>query len=157
MRERFAFLFTVLSLSVCVCAQEGTVEHGWTDKTNTEMYASYMLQHAYYEQGYWESKVEIRQAGTKRIFVVQPGRIYHVERFDASHLGDLPEEAMADAPKAGGVYSPDRVNEWIETIEKRYGRRVNWGSQFDRAHAQVMIEVKLGEAGPIPSPNDPSP
>ena len=66
MRERFAFLLTVLSLSVCACAQEGTVEHGWTDKTNTEMYAAYMLQHAYYEQGYWESKVEIRQAGTKR-------------------------------------------------------------------------------------------
>ena len=66
MRERFAFLFIVLSLSVCVCAQEGTVEHGWTDENNTEMYAAYMLQHAYYEQGYWESKVEIRQAGTKR-------------------------------------------------------------------------------------------
>jgi len=154
---RIAFLLIVLSVGVYVCAQEGIVEHGWTEKNNTEMYASYMLRHAYYEQGYWESKIEIRQAGTKRIFVVQPGRIYHVEGFDVSHLADLPEESIADAPKVGDVYSPDRVNEWIATIEKRYGRRVNWGSQFDRAHAQVMIEVKLGEGGPISSPNDPRP
>jgi hypothetical protein len=155
MRERIAFLLIVLSLCVYVCAQEGTVEHGWTDKNNTEMYAAYMLQNAYYEQGYWESKVEIRQAGTKRVFVVQPGRIYHVERFDVSGLSDLPEEAMTDSPKAGDVYSPVRVNEWIATIEKRYGRRANWGSHFDRAHAQVMIEVKLSDGGPNPSPNDP--
>jgi len=157
MRERIVLLFTVLSLSVYACAQEGTVEHGWTGKNNAEMYAAYMLQVAYNEQGYWGAKVEIRQAGTQRVFVVQPGRIYHVERFDVSVLSDLPEEAMTDSPKAGDVYSPDRVNEWIATIEKSYGRRVNWGSQFDHAHAQVMIEVKLRDGGPIPSPNDPRP
>jgi hypothetical protein len=157
MRERIVFLIIVLSLTVYVCAQEGIAEHGWTDKNNTEMYASYMLQHAYYEQGYWESKVEIRRAGTKRIFVVQPGRIYHVERFDVSRLGELPAEAMTDAPKAGDVYSPAQVTEWSATIEKRYGRRVNWGSQVDRAHAQVMIEVKLEKGGPNPTPNDPRP
>lgn len=116
-----------------------------------------MLQVAYNEQGYWGAKVEIRQAGTKRVFVVQPGRIYHVERFDVSVLSDLPDEAMTDSPKAGDVYSPDRVNEWIATIEKRYGRRVGWGAQLDHAHAQVTIEVKLGEGGPISSPNDPRP
>ena len=113
MRGRIAFLLIVLFLSVYACAQEGTVEHGWTDKNNTEMYAAYMLQGAYYEQGYLGAKVEIRQAGTKRVFVVQPGRIYHVGRFDLSGLGDLPEEAMTDSPKAGDVYSPDRVNEWL--------------------------------------------
>ena len=149
MRGRIAFLLIVLFLSVYACAQEGTVEHGWTDKNNTEMYAAYMLQGAYYEQGYLGAKVEIRQAGTKRVFVVQPGRIYHVGRFDLSGLGDLPEEAMTDSPKAGDVYSPARVNEWIANIEKRYGRQVNWGSQLDRAHAQVMIEVKLRDGGPI--------
>lgn len=145
----------MLSLGVSVCAQEGTVEHGWTDKNNTEMYAAYLLQHVYYELGYWESRVEIRQAGSKRIFVVQPGRIYRVERFDVFGLSDLPEEAMTDSPKAGDAYSPARVNEWIATIEKKYGRQVSWGSQFDRAHAQVMIEVKLREGGSNPSPNDP--
>jgi len=103
-----ANLLIVLSLSVYACAQEGTVEHRWTDKNNTEMYAAYMLQGAYSEQGYCETKVEIRQAGTKRIFVLQPGRIYHVGCFDVSGLGDLPEEAMTDSPKAGDVYSPDR-------------------------------------------------
>src|ERR1035441_10140785 len=111
MRERIAFLLIVLSLSVYACAQEGTVEHGWTDKNNAEMYAAYMLQNAYNEQGYWGARVEIRQAGTKRVFVVQQGRIYHVERFDVSGLSDLPEEAMTDSPKTGDVYSPDQVEE----------------------------------------------
>jgi hypothetical protein len=37
MRERIEFLLIVLSLSLYACAQEGTVEHGWTDKNNTEM------------------------------------------------------------------------------------------------------------------------
>jgi hypothetical protein len=157
MRERIAFLLIVLSLSVYACAQEGTVEHGWTDKNNAEMYAAYMLQNAYNEQGYWGARVEIRQAGTKRVFVVQPGRIYHVERFDVSELSDLPEEAMTDSPKTGDVYSPDRVNEWIATVEKRYARRANWGVQLDHAHAQVKIEVKLSEGGPKPLPNDPRP
>ena len=116
-----------------------------------------MLQVAYYEQGYWESKVEVRQAGTKRIFAVQPGRIYRVERFDVSGLRYLPEGAMTDSPKIGDVYSPARINEWIATIEQRYGLRVNWDSQFDRAHAQVMIEVNLRDDGPNSSPNDPRP
>jgi hypothetical protein len=138
-------------------AQEGTVEHGWTDKNNTEMYAAYMLRNAYYGQGYWGAKVEIRQAGTERVFVVEPGRIYHVARFNVSGLGDLPDGAMTDSPKAGDVYSPDRVGEWIATIRKRYSRRATWGVHLDHAHAQAMIEVKLSEGGPILSPNDPRP
>ena len=56
MRERLAFLLIVLSLRVYMCAQEGTVEHGSTDKNTAEVYAAYMLQHAYYEQGYWETQ-----------------------------------------------------------------------------------------------------
>jgi hypothetical protein len=124
-----------------LCAQEGTVEHGWTDKNNTEMYAAYMLRGAYYEQGYLGAKVEIRQAGTKRVFVVQPGRIYHVERFDVSGLSDLPEEAMTDSPKAGDVYSPDRINEWIATLKRQYDRELSWGVRCDHATADCRIEV----------------
>jgi hypothetical protein len=40
MSERIAFLLFVLPLSVYSCAQEVTVEHSWTDKNNTEMYAA---------------------------------------------------------------------------------------------------------------------
>jgi hypothetical protein len=155
MSERITFLLFALSLSVYSRAQEVTVEDGWTDKNNTEMYAAYMLQNAYCEQGYWEAKVEIRQVGTKRVFVVEPGRIYHVRRFDVSGLSELPAEAMTDSPKAGDAYSPTLVNEWIDSIEQRDARRANWGVQFDQAHAQVNIEVKLREGGPKPSPNDP--
>jgi len=141
MRERIAFLLIVLSLSVYARAQEGTVEHGWTDKNNTEMYAAYMLRGAYYEQGYLGAKVEVRQAGTKRVFVVQPGRIYHVERFDVSRLGDLPEEAMTDSPKGGDVYSAARVNEWIAALKSQYNRTLYWGVRCDHATADCRIEV----------------
>jgi hypothetical protein len=67
---------------------------------------------------------------------------------------------MTDSPKAGDVYSSDRVNEWIATIRKTYSRRATWGVRLDRAHAQAMIEVKPSkpsEGGPTPSPNDPRP
>ena len=40
MSERVMLLLIVLSLGMSVGAQEGTVEHGWTDKNNTEMYAA---------------------------------------------------------------------------------------------------------------------
>jgi hypothetical protein len=141
MRGRIAFLLIVLSLSVYMCAQEGTVEHGLTDKNTTEMYAAYMLQIAYNEQGYWEAKVEIRQAGTKRVFVVQPGRIYHVERFDVFGLSDLPKDALTDSPKAGDVYSPDRINEWIATLKSQYNRVLSWGVRCDHSTADCRIEA----------------
>jgi hypothetical protein len=154
MSNRIAFPLFVLFLSVYSCAQGGAVERGWTDKNNTEMYAACMLQHSYNEEGYWGARVEIRQSGTNRIFVVEPGRIFHVERFDVSGLSGLPEEAMTDSPKAGDVYSPDRINEWIATIEKRENRRANWGAQLDQVHAQVKIKVKFMEDGLKPSPKD---
>jgi hypothetical protein len=150
MPGRIAFLLIVLSLSVCACAQEGNVEHGWTDKNNTEMYAAYMLQVAYNEQGYWGAKVEVRQAGTKRVFVVQPGRIYHVDRFHVSGLSDLPEEAMTDSPKAGDVYSPDRVNEWIAILKSQYNRALSWGVRCDHATADCTVEVGPDTHAPQP-------
>ena len=64
---------------------------------------------------------------------------------------------MRDSPKAGDVYSPSRVNEWIANIEKRDARRANWGAEFDPVHAQVKIEVNFMEDGLKPSPNGPRP
>ena len=142
MTRRIALLLFVLSVSMCSYAQQGRpLEPGWTDKNNTERYAAYMLQVAYNEQGYWGAKVEVRQAGTKRVFVVQPGRIYHVECFDVSGLSDLPGEAMTNSPKAGDVYSPDRINEWISTLKSQYNRVVYWGVRCDHATADCRIEV----------------
>jgi hypothetical protein len=57
MRERIAFLPIVLSLTVYMWAQEDAVEHRWTDKNNAEMHAAYMLQNAYYDQGYWKRRL----------------------------------------------------------------------------------------------------
>jgi hypothetical protein len=59
MTERIAFSLFVLSLSVYLCAQEGTVERHWTDKNNTEMYAAYMVQNAYNEQGIGAQRLKL--------------------------------------------------------------------------------------------------
>jgi hypothetical protein len=53
----------------------------------------------------------IRQSGNKRVFVVQPGRIYRIERSDVSGVRDLSEEAMTDSPKLAR-----RIHDWIATI-----------------------------------------
>ena len=41
-------------------------------------------------------------------------------------------------------------SDWVVRIEKSKVVR-------NQCNAQVVIEVKLGESGPIPSPNDPPP
>lgn len=156
MNGRIAFLLFALSLSACLHAQQGRpLERGWTDKNNSERYAAYMLQMAYNEQGYWGVKVDIRQVGTRRIFAVEPGLLYHVEQVDVSGLSDLPmEEVMAGCPKPGEVYSPVRMNDWIASTEKKYGRAVKAQRyQIDSAHAGATLEVtfqKQSPAAPIP-------
>jgi outer membrane protein assembly factor BamA len=144
MRGRIVLLLFAMYLSVCLYAQDGRpIERGWTDKNNTERYAAYMLQIAYNDQGYWGVKVEIRQLGTERIFAVEPGPLYHVKQVDVSGLSDLPvQEVMAGCPRPGDVYSPDRMNDWILSIEKRYGRTAKEQRYLvDHAHAQATLEV----------------
>jgi hypothetical protein len=45
----------------------------WTDQNNTEQYAAYLLETTYYQQGYCGARVEIKQDGSKRLFIVEPG------------------------------------------------------------------------------------
>jgi hypothetical protein len=85
MRDRIALLLIVLSVSVYACAQEGTVEHGWTDKNNTEMYAAYMLQNAV--DG--ERNQLLSRNGFRLRSIALNGR------FRRCHLGDLAEEPAA--------------------------------------------------------------
>ena len=88
----------------------------WTDKNNyaTEQYAAYLLRTTYYQQGYCGAKVEIKQDGTKRLFIVEPGQIFHLNDVAVSGLGSFPKsKLMQDGPKPGDVFSPMRINDWV--------------------------------------------
>jgi len=53
-------------------------DRNWTDKNNTEKYAAYLLQMTYYQQGYVGARVEIKQDGSKRLFIMEPGEVFHL-------------------------------------------------------------------------------
>ena len=121
-------------------------------KNNTEQYAAYLLSVAYAESGYQGAKIEIKQAGTKRLFIVDPGQIFHVREVLVTGLRTFPEDKIVqDAPKPGDIYSADRTNEWIQGLVKSYVEKdgrlklVNWGAKSDHAHAQVTIQLTLQE------------
>ena len=77
----------------------------WTDKNNTEQYARYLIHAAYADHGYIGAKVEIQQSGTKRLFIVDPGEIFHVKEIVFSGLENFPKDKLLEnAPKPGDVY-----------------------------------------------------
>ena len=149
MYRRFALAIFTLSISVHSYAQEALAP-GWTDKNNTERCAAYMIQNAYYEQGYLGAEIQVRKAGPKRIFEVDPGRRYHIKSVEV--LGEsVPLEVMNGAPTAGDVYSAARMNEWMTTLRNRYKKDATWGARYDRVEAAVTIEVDL-DAHSAPNP-----
>src|SRR5215472_1776637 len=62
----------------------------WTNKNNTEKYAAYLLKTTYYQQGYCGAKVEIKQDGSKRLFIVDPGEIFHLSRLTVIGMRTFP-------------------------------------------------------------------
>ena len=121
-------------------------------KTTREKYAAYLLSATYREHGYYGAKVEIKQAGTKRLFIVDPGQIFHVKEVLVTGLQTFPEDKILwDAPKPGDIDSAARTNEWIQGLVKSYVENdgplklVNWGAKYDHAHAQVTIQLMLQE------------
>jgi hypothetical protein len=148
-----AFLLLSFFFAALLLPQEWqSTDSRWTDKNNTEKYAAYLLSTAYAERGYYGAKVEIKQAGTQRLFIVDPGRIFHVKEIVVTGLQTFPEDKiMRDAPKPGDIDSAARTNEWIQGLVKSYVENdgplklVNWGSKYDHAHAQVTIQLTLQE------------
>lgn len=145
MKQRFALV--LISASICASAypqQPTPLAQGWTDKNNTERAAAYMIQVAYNERGYWGVKVETAAAGSRRIFTVDPGPLYHIKKLTISGLSARSLETLdPGAPKAGEVYSPARMNDWVATLQKKYHQRVNWGVRGDPPNAQVSIDVNF--------------
>ena len=152
-RKIAPFLLLSLFYAALLLPQEWQSTDGrWTDKNNTEKYAAYLLSAAYAEHGYYGAKVEIKQTGTKRLFIVDPGQIFRVKEVLVSGLQTFPEHKIVqDAPKPGDIYSAARTNEWIQELVKSYVEKngplklVNWGARYDHAHAQVTIQLTLQE------------
>ena len=120
------------------------IDTRWTDKNNTEQYAAYLLQTTYYQQGFCGARVEIKQDGSKRLFIVEPGPLFHLSDVVVSGLQVFPaNKLMQDGPKLRDVFSPTRINDWAEHVRNNYAKNagplesVMWGANFDYAHSQV--------------------
>ena len=123
-------------------------ENNWTDKNNTEQYAAYLLKTTYYQQGYCGARVEIKQDGSKRLFIVEPGEIFRLNDVVVTGLRVFPtHKLMQDGPKSGDVFSPMRINDWVEQVSNKFAKNagplesVTWGAKFDYAHSQVKLQV----------------
>ena len=142
MYRRIALAIFTLSIGVHCYAQRDP-ERKWTDKNNAEQYAAYMIRIAYYERGYMGAKVQVRGDGTRKIFEVHPGRIYHIKAMQILGQNDLPAEAMSTAPTVGDVYSAARINDWIVTVKSQYNRALRrWSVRCDHSAADCTIEVE---------------
>jgi hypothetical protein len=152
-RKITVFLLLSLFCGVLLLPQEWqSTDSRRTDKNSTEQYAAYLLSGAYAEHGYCGAKVEIKQAGTKRLFIVDPGQIFHVKEVVVTGLQTFPEDKIVQgAPKPGDIYSGARTNEWIQDLIKRNAgpdgalKLANWGAEYDHAHAQVTIQLTFQE------------
>ena len=152
-RRTFVCLLLSFVCGSLLLAQEWqSVGPTWTDKNNTENYAAYLISVAYAEHGYWGAKVEVKQSGTKRLFIVDPGELFRVKEVVINGPEEVQESKNAgDAPKPGDIYSAARMNEWVEKLRKEYGgpdsqlKLVRSGASYDHAHAQVTIQVTFEE------------
>jgi outer membrane protein assembly factor BamA len=153
--NRKALTYISLSLLCCVglLAQNWRpTDNKWTDKNNTEQYAAYLLETTYYQQGYVAAKVEIKQDGSKRLFILDPGELFHLNDVVVSGLQVFKvNKLMQDGPKSGEVYSPNRMNDWAEQVRKKYAQSngplesIMWGVKFDYTHSQANVEISVKE------------
>ena len=120
-----------------------------TEKNSTEHYAAYLLQTTYYQQGYVAAKVEIKQDGPKRLFILDPGELFHLNDVVVTGLQNFPaNQLMQNGPKSGDVFSPIRITDWEEQVRNNYAKSiesVHGALQFDYAHHQVNVQLTVKE------------
>ena len=152
-RKALTYISLSLLCSVGLLAQNWQpTDKGWADKNNTEQYAAYLLNTTYYQQGYCAVKVEIKQDGPRRLFIVDPGEPFHLSDVVVTSLHAFKADTlMQDGPKSGEVFSPIRINDWAEQVRKNYAQSTGplesilWGAKFDYAHSRVAIQVTVRE------------
>lgn len=155
--NRKVLTYILLSIFCCsgLLAQNSRpASSGWT-KNNTEQYAAYLLKTTYYQQGYCAAKVEVKQDGAKRLFIVDPGEPFHLSVAVTGLRVFRVDKLMQDGPKTGEIFSPVRINDWAEQIRKDYAQSngpiecINWRVNFDYAHSQANVEIKVKERIPF--------
>jgi len=156
-RKALTSISLSLLFSVGLLAQNWRpTDKQWTDKNNTEQYAAYLLRTTYYQQGYCAARVEINHDGSKRLFIVDPGDLFHLNAVAVTGLHVFEaNKLMQDGPKSGEVYSPSRMNEWAEQVRKKYAQSngplesIMWGVKFDYTHSQANVEISVKERIPL--------
>ena len=153
--SRRTTVFVLLSFlcgSVLGAQEWQSIGTTWTDKNNTENYAAYLISTAYAEHGYCGAKIEIKQSGAKRLFIVDPGEVFRLKEVDIIGPPEVQESKNAeDAPKPGDVYSQARLNDWVGKLDKQYAgangslKAMRRETTFDRDHALVTFRVTFQE------------
>jgi outer membrane protein assembly factor BamA len=149
-------VLTYIPLSIFCCAgllaqNSPPTNNEWTDKNNTEQYAAYLLKTTYYQQGYCAAKVEVKQNGSQRLFIVDPGEPFHLNVDVTGLRAFRVDKLMQDGPKTGEIFSPIRIDDWAEQIRKNYAQSngplesITWGVNFDYAHSRANLEIRLKE------------
>jgi len=114
--------------------------------------AAYHLMNSYRHSGYWGATVKIREAGPRTVFEVRLGPKYHLKQIQILGLRAFPiDQLMTGAPMIGGVYSQQKVNDWVMTLQKKYGcescplKLLESGMSLDQPSAGVNVRVKFEE------------
>jgi outer membrane protein assembly factor BamA len=152
-RKALTYISLSLLCSVGLLAQNWLpIDKEWTAKNNTEQYAAYLLKTTYYQQGYCAARFEIKQDGSKRLFIVDRGDLFHLNDVVVTGLHVFEaNKLMQDGLKSGEVYSPIRMNDWAEQVRKKYAQSngplesIMWGVKFDYTHSQANVEISIKE------------
>jgi outer membrane protein assembly factor BamA len=152
-RKALTYISLSLLCSVALLALNWRpTDSEWTDKNNTEQDAAYLLKTTYYQQGYCAARVEIKQDGSKRLFIVDSGDLFHLKDVVVTGLHVFEaNKLMQDGPKSGEVYSPIRMNDWAEQVRKNYAQSngplesIMWRVKFDYTHSQANVETSVKE------------
>ena len=115
-------------------------------------YAVYRLKGIYGESGYLGAKIRIERDGPNRIFRVTPGRKYRLKGIDVLGVKSIPmDNVLEGAPAAGEVYSAGRINDWHQSMWKKYGpphgpfTHVEESASYDHEDASVSVFIRFHE------------
>ena len=117
-----------------------------------EAECGYLIRSAYELMGYSGASVKPIQSDPTRRFEVRPGSMYRLKDLQILGLRRFPvSDLLQEAPRPGEVYSPTRINKWVESIRKKYAdaegplRLVSQSVALDRAHATVSVTLVVEE------------